>query len=189
MTDEERAEEYAKGKAHEHYHFLFEENNGSPVDFAKLCHLDGLSEGRKLGKEDQWKATEKAQKKTSAKIRALQKEIAELEDVRGHQARIINNDTVRIERLEKENAELKEQNEAIRQEFIEARYRNEGYTKQIEDMQITEYSNLHEQRKRIHKNLIDGFTEQLGIMDKEEDELFSLKEIKSIINFIMELEI
>lgn len=59
---------------------------------------------------------------------------------------------------------------------------------QIENMQIVEYSNLHEQRKKIHKNLIDGFTEQLGIMDKEEDVLFSLKEIKSTINFIMELE-
>lgn len=78
MTDEERAEEYAKGKAHEHYHFLFEENNGSPVDFAKLCHLDGLVEGRKLGKEEQWKATEKAQKKTSARIRELKNEIEEL---------------------------------------------------------------------------------------------------------------
>ena len=47
MTDEEKADEYAKGKAHEHYHFLFEENSGSPVDFAKLCYLDGLAEGRK----------------------------------------------------------------------------------------------------------------------------------------------
>ena len=47
MTDEKKAEDYAKGKAHEHYHFLFEENNGSPVDFAKLCYLDGLTEGRK----------------------------------------------------------------------------------------------------------------------------------------------
>lgn len=55
-------------------------------------------------------------------------------------------------------------------------------------MQIMEYSNLYEQKKKIHKNLIDGFTEQLGILDKEEDVLFSLKEIKSIINFIMELE-
>lgn len=47
MTDEEKAEEYVIGKAHEHYHFLFEENNGSPVDFAKLCYLDGLTEGKK----------------------------------------------------------------------------------------------------------------------------------------------
>ncbi|MCQ2081657.1 MAG: hypothetical protein MJZ11_08355 [Lachnospiraceae bacterium] len=46
MTEEEKAEEYAKGKAHEHYHFLFEENSGSPVDFAKLCYLDGLAEGK-----------------------------------------------------------------------------------------------------------------------------------------------
>ena len=47
LSDEEKAEEYAKGKAHEHYNFLFEENSGSPVDFAKLCYLDGLAEGRK----------------------------------------------------------------------------------------------------------------------------------------------
>ena len=46
MTDEEKAEEFAKGKAYEHYHFLFEENDGSPVDFAKLCYLDGLTEGK-----------------------------------------------------------------------------------------------------------------------------------------------
>lgn len=47
MTDEKKSEEYAEGKAHEHYHFLFEENNGNPVDFAKLCYLDGLADGRK----------------------------------------------------------------------------------------------------------------------------------------------
>lgn len=118
MTDEERAEEYAKGKAHEHYHFLFEENNGSPVDFAKLCHLDGLVEGRKLGKEEQWKATEKAQKKTSARIRELKKENEELkrqlEKTNENCAKEIINDigivsqrNLKIEQLEKENEELK----------------------------------------------------------------------------------
>ena len=51
MTDEEKlAEEYANGRGHEHYHFLFEENNGCPADFAKLCYLDGLVDGRK----EQW---------------------------------------------------------------------------------------------------------------------------------------
>lgn len=51
--DEEKSKKkYAKGKAHEHYHFLFEENNGSSVDFAKLCYLDGLAEGRK--ELEQW---------------------------------------------------------------------------------------------------------------------------------------
>lgn len=39
MTDEEKANDYAIGKAHEHYNFLFEENSGSPIDFAKLCWL------------------------------------------------------------------------------------------------------------------------------------------------------
>lgn len=42
--DEKKAKEYAKGTAHEHYNFLFEENSGSPIDFAKLCYLDGLTE-------------------------------------------------------------------------------------------------------------------------------------------------
>lgn len=73
----------------------------------------------------------------------------------------------RVSILEEENAELKEQ---------------------IENMQSMEYSNMYEQRKNLHKNLIDEFTEQLGIMDKEEDVLFSFKAIKSIIDFIMELE-
>lgn len=51
MIDEEKlAEEYANGRGHEHYHFLFEENNGCPADFAKLCYLDGLVDGRK----EQW---------------------------------------------------------------------------------------------------------------------------------------
>lgn len=39
------AEEYAQGKGHEHYHFLFEENAGNPVDFAKLCYKDGYQDG------------------------------------------------------------------------------------------------------------------------------------------------
>lgn len=45
--EEEKAEEYAKGRAHEHYHFLFEENNGHPIDFARLCYLDGRKDYRK----------------------------------------------------------------------------------------------------------------------------------------------
>ncbi len=39
------AEEYAQGKGHEHYHFLFEENTGNPSDFAKLCYIDGYQDG------------------------------------------------------------------------------------------------------------------------------------------------
>lgn len=41
----------------------------------------GLEAGRKLGKEEQWKATEKAQKKTSSRIRDLEKENAELKEL------------------------------------------------------------------------------------------------------------
>ena len=42
---EKEAEEYAQGRGHEHYHFLFEENAGNPVDFAKLCYKDGYQDG------------------------------------------------------------------------------------------------------------------------------------------------
>lgn len=46
----------------------------------KKGYLAGLKAGRELGKEEQWKATEKAQKKTSSKIRELKKENAELKE-------------------------------------------------------------------------------------------------------------
>ena len=42
---EEKAEEYAQGKGHEHYNFLFVKNAGSPADFAKFCYKDGLNDG------------------------------------------------------------------------------------------------------------------------------------------------
>ena len=32
MAREEKAEEYANERGHEHWHFLFEENNGCPAD-------------------------------------------------------------------------------------------------------------------------------------------------------------
>lgn len=44
-TREELAEEYAFGKAHEHYNFLFEQHAETPQDFAKLCFLDGFEAG------------------------------------------------------------------------------------------------------------------------------------------------
>lgn len=44
---ENKAEEYAYGKGHEHYHFLFEEHAGSPADFAKFCYKDGFNDGVK----------------------------------------------------------------------------------------------------------------------------------------------
>lgn len=46
----------------------------------KNSHLKGLAEGEKIGKEKQWKATEKAQKKTSAKIKEFEKENEELKE-------------------------------------------------------------------------------------------------------------
>lgn len=42
---EKDAEEYASGKGHEHYNFLFEENAGSPSDFARWCFQDGAEFG------------------------------------------------------------------------------------------------------------------------------------------------
>ena len=52
MTDEEMAEEYANGKGHEHYNYLFEENAGSPADFARCCFKDGAEFGyNKANKE------------------------------------------------------------------------------------------------------------------------------------------
>ena len=55
-------------------------------------YLDELAESERIGKEEQWKATEKAEKKTSAKIKELEKENAE---------------------LKKENKELKQHNEEL----------------------------------------------------------------------------
>lgn len=51
---------------------------------------------------------EKENAELKTQIEITNKENAELEEIRSGQARIINNDTVRIERLEKENAELKQ---------------------------------------------------------------------------------
>ena len=42
---EKEAEEYANGKGHEHYNYLFEENSGTPADFARRCFEDGAEFG------------------------------------------------------------------------------------------------------------------------------------------------
>ena len=49
---EKEAEEYANGKAKEHYSSLIEENTGSPKDFAKLCWQDGAKFG--FTKANEW---------------------------------------------------------------------------------------------------------------------------------------
>lgn len=46
------AEEYAKGKGHEHYNYLFEENAGTPVTFANWCFKDGAEFG--YNKANEW---------------------------------------------------------------------------------------------------------------------------------------
>ena len=60
MNVDKLAEQYAQGKGHEHYNFLFEENSGNPVDFAKLCYKDGYQDGLKA---DLWKYPSKGKKK------------------------------------------------------------------------------------------------------------------------------
>ena len=46
------------------------------------------------------------------------------------------------------------------------------------------YTDLQTERERLCKELIANFTEQLGLLDKEDDELFSLKAIKSVIKYV-----
>ena len=49
---EKDAEEYRDGKAREVYHHIFEENAGSPADFAKRCFQDGAEFGYNKCKEE-----------------------------------------------------------------------------------------------------------------------------------------
>ena len=49
---EKDAEEYADGKGHEHYNYLFEKHAGSPADFARLCFQDGAEFGYNKCKEE-----------------------------------------------------------------------------------------------------------------------------------------
>ena len=56
---EEESKEYANGKGHEHYNYLFEENArspkenaGSPADFARWCFQDGAEFG--YNKANEW---------------------------------------------------------------------------------------------------------------------------------------
>ena len=49
---EKEAKEYANGKGHEHYNYLFEENSGTPADFARRCFEDGAEFG--YNKANEW---------------------------------------------------------------------------------------------------------------------------------------
>lgn len=89
MKDEERAEEYIinKYKLNKCYIEDTEETRvymhndvHSEYEEEYQLYLDGLTEGRQLGKEEQWLVTKKAQKKTSATIRELKKEIKYLKE-------------------------------------------------------------------------------------------------------------
>lgn len=82
MTDEEKAEEYARNEICIKLCPVWKASEGRCNRITKCHHtyaryngyLDGLAEGERIGKEKQWKATEKAQKRTSARIRELKKE-------------------------------------------------------------------------------------------------------------------
>lgn len=76
MTNEEKTNEYIENLLCKNF-----DNDGTSLyteDEIKKAILYGLAEGEKIGKEKQWVASEKAQKKTSKRIRELQKENAEL---------------------------------------------------------------------------------------------------------------
>lgn len=80
---EKEAEEYANNEINKMFVDESEEvyvRASTLKQIIKNSHLKGLAEGEKIGKEKQWKATEKAQKKTSAKIKELEKENAELKE-------------------------------------------------------------------------------------------------------------
>ena len=68
---EKEAEEYKDGKGHEHYNFLFEENAGSPADFAKLCFQDGAEYGYNKAKAE----LEERVKQQSDRITELTQEL------------------------------------------------------------------------------------------------------------------
>lgn len=93
-----------------------------------------------------------------------------------------------IELLQEKNAELSNSVTELTNSVFELENKVTELEKQNEELQINVYMNLCEQRKRMHRNLIEAFSEQLGILDKEDDELFSLKAIKSIISNILEIE-
>lgn len=95
MTDEEKTKEYAED---------YKTKDGRSLDYCDIekAYLDGLAEGEKIGKEKQWKATEKAQKKTSAKIKELEKENAELESDLESEARAAGELESQVDALEEE---------------------------------------------------------------------------------------
>ena len=56
---EKEVEEYANGKGHEHYNYLFEEHAGSPSTFANWCFKDGAEFGYNKAKEEMQAQIEK----------------------------------------------------------------------------------------------------------------------------------
>ena len=90
MNNKQKAEEFIikKYKINEWYR---EDTEETRVYMSNNVHdeyeeeyklfLAGLEEGEKIGKEKQWIATKKAQKKTSAKIKELEKENAEMKEL------------------------------------------------------------------------------------------------------------
>ena len=83
---------------------------------------------------------------TRSDVQKLEKENADLKE----QVESLANTNIKAQNI---IADLKEQNEAIRQEFIEARYRGEGYIKQIEKMKCCGNCS---KRNQCEMNVIDS---------------------------------
>lgn len=151
MTDEEKSEQYAQNEINKMFVDESEEvyvRASTLKQIIKNSHLKGLAEGRKDGYE-QGKNNERelqcGKKNYEKDISKLEKENAELkkdntelEDIRAQQVRIINNDTVRIERLKKEIAELKTQIKLLTEKSVFW----EEQTK-LKEAQIEEYDRLN----------------------------------------------
>lgn len=114
---EKEAEEYANNEINKMFVDESEEvyvRASTLKQIIKNSHLKGLAEGEKIGKEKQWKATEKAQKKTSAKIKELEEENEGLKAFESHCDEIEED----AKAIAEENAELKEKLDKIRKYLV-----------------------------------------------------------------------
>lgn len=136
MTVEEKAKESLKKRKGE-YWCIKTDNVYIPYTEG---YKDGLAEGEKIGKEEQWKATEKAQKKTSARIR-VEKENAELkEKLKGFE----NGDVAwqgDMDKTIKQNLELKSQIEELK--------KDKEYLDKVNDEQTGVILKLNEQIEKM----------------------------------------
>lgn len=105
-------------------------------EYTRVVFIDGLAEGERIGKEKQWIATEKAQKKTSEKIRKLEKENKISEE-------IIIGEQQEINRLEKEIKQIIERERVVPEHYLcEMIEKNKELKAQIEKMKFFIHSNI-----------------------------------------------